>query len=416
MTRWDARSTVRPRDKRLYAGTAVVRGQTGEVTAGVEIRLAWMPWPSVEFVLQGGADLIRTTMAPDDRVQPWFEIDLGPKGEVAGQAFQWWFPRGGVNATTGARVHGRIRPSALGRGSGLARVEFGLANLDGLDTNGILEAGGWHLRLEKVDSGLRGAGYLITHRATLSRSDAGSFAADDAAVVLECLVHCLAFASGGWVGVVAPVGRSVSGRATWQKWDVTRTDDLSLHRSWLPWNEGGAAALATLWSGFWRRWSTPDGEATIRTMMPIFVEAGHMKTPEAGLVLDQLGLELLSWIVVVEELKTVSGDGHDKLTAADRVRLLLAPRGVDLTVPSVLGQLVASCPNRDGWMDGPHAINSVRDSAVHPRSRRSRPVSDAAVREAGALAESYWLRGLLGYFDYQGEYQSRVTEDISHTP
>ena len=38
--------------------------------------------------------------------------------------------------------------------------------------------------------------------------------------------------------------------------------------------------------------------------------------------------------IVVEEEGMLSGDGHDKLTASDKIRLLLTRTQIDLAVPS----------------------------------------------------------------------------------
>lgn len=408
-------SPARPKDRRLHVGDAIVSGRIGRVPARAEIRVTWSPRPYVEFVLTGGGSLVFTTLSADEPDPPDLMIDLGVKGAVTGRGFTWEFPPGGRKATSGALVRGMLDPCSLGSGTLIQQVEFGLVNLEGLHQDATLEEGGWRLVLQHVGTGPLGLweGFWTTHRATLSRLDGTTFTAGAAELVLECLTYCLAFASEGWVGVVTPSGRGAGRRVRWQRWDVTTTDEYTLHSSWLPYNIDSSLALARLWTGFWRRWQTPEGQSAVRTLVPIFVEAAHMKTPEARLVLDQVGLELLSWIVVVEEAGMISGEGHDKLTAADRIRLLLTPSGVDLGVPTALAELASAAPKGSAWTDGAHAVTEIRNGAVHARKRRQMQVSSAALEQAGRLAHNYWLRGLLRYFGYDWKYRSRLMRDVA---
>ncbi len=402
-----------PRGIRLHKGEAVLDGPKGSIRSDVEIRLEWAPDPRVEFSLSGGIELVGATLSGREDLI----IKLGGSVPIAVRPLSWnprWRARQTTNAST--VVWGMVNPCSVGTTTGMRQIEFGLVNLQGVDGGTILEADEWQLDLQSSNTEFRRNGYETTHTGKLVRRDGASFGSEDASDVLASLMHCLAFVSGGWVGVLRPIGRSAAGRIRWQRWEVTSTDDIRLHRRWLPANTAGESALSSFWPGFWRRWRTKDGQAAIQALVPIFIEAAQIATPEAGLVLDQVGLELLSWTVVVEELTMISGDGHEKLTAADRIRLLLTPNGIDLSVPRSLSDLCLAQPRSGNWSDGAHAITDIRNSAVHPRKRRQSQVGNAAIVQAGTLAHSYLLRALLSYLGYSGKYFNRVLREYVSAP
>jgi len=386
-----------PRKTPLHRGSATIVMPRGQTQARVAVDLMWDPDPSVQFRLTGRREVATLTLpAPQDMVYDPIEIHLGRKGTVSGQGRLWEMSDRGIAVT------GQLDPCTIGSLADIHRIDFDIANLQRRVPRATLDAGGWTIALDELEGArlqpwLRPP-FLPTHHATLTRSDKTPFSPEAAQDVIDCLTYCLAFADEAWVGILTPTGYDASSRVTWRRWTTTTTDDIRHHGSWLPTDEPDLA-LSRLWAGFWQRWTSTSGQLAIKTLIPILAELSHLAIPEPKIVLDQVGLEFLSSVVVVEELSMLSSDGHTNLSAPDRLRLLLTPAGIDVSLPITF-------PNRSGarWHDGPQAITEIRNAIVHP-GRKSRP-NPAALPQAETLAHNYWLRSMLLYFHYNYPYIS----------
>jgi hypothetical protein len=128
---------------------------------------------------------------------------------------------------------------------------------------------------------------------------------------------------------------------------------------------------------------------------------------DVGLIISQAALELLSWTYCVKHRKLVSARAFDKgkLAAADKLRMLLSSLGIPTEIPSVLEALRADPKPR--WADIPDAVTMIRNSLVHPDSKR--PSSEGAYTEAWSLA--LWCIELvvLKLCNYNGKYANRIS-------
>lgn len=82
--------------------------------------------------------------------------------------------------------------------------------------------------------------------------------------------------------------------------------------------------------------------------------------------------------------KSLSGTGFRRLSAADKIRLLVSPLGIPLELPHVLARLVNHVPDDT---DGPAAFTLVRNALLHPGDDKR-----GTGRAAHVLFETWRLR------------------------
>ena len=112
-----------------------------------------------------------------------------------------------------------------------------------------------------------------------------------------------------------------------------------------------------------------------------------------------------------------SADDFDKISAAGRIRALLASLQIPLTLPDELDK-IPKVPYGEAY-DGPGFIAWVRNSIVHATSKNRRRVSALSsthLHECGQLAIEYLELALLRLVRYEGHYWSRSAEENRVVP
>lgn len=144
------------------------------------------------------------------------------------------------------------------------------------------------------------------------------------------------------------------------------------------------------------------------------MEAQNASTVEIGIVHAQIGIELLAWVKFVEIDQVVSRDSFNKLTATDRIQLLLSWAGIPIDIPEELEHLTNVVEARrrargvSTWETGPAAIIELRNSIAHPNLRnRDGDVTVLAKYEVQQLAVWSLELLILRFFNYQGKYHNR---------
>jgi hypothetical protein len=102
-------------------------------------------------------------------------------------------------------------------------------------------------------------------------------------------------------------------------------------------------------------------------------------------------------------------DGFNRLTAADRIRLLLAQLDIPLDIPRTLPDL-AHWAGEINQEDAADAIVCVRDNVVHPEAKlRERFRVSAHNPKKDAWSCGLWMLEmvLLSLFRYSGRYRDR---------
>jgi hypothetical protein len=317
----------------------------------------------------------------------------------------------------------------VGVATEFSAVKFHLANFIPYIGSGVANPeGGWRARRFVLESsiwkvtidGLHGrehgdaleaGAHLITHCGLLERTDGKSFGRDEAAKCLQELDDFLSFVAGFWVACSLPSASDGSG-ANWERWSLGRIDRQRRGFSWFSEVAGEGSELSRAYRGYCERVADPIWEEAVHFAIYWYVSARRTTDISPALVMAHTGLELLAWVVLVEDKKALTGDGYEKLWASDRARLLLTLIGVDRSVPASLTELTKGSPRGQKWLDGPHAVSDHRNAVMHPTLKNRTKAREMAQQQSEVVELSLWYLELclLNLFGYQGQYISRVDE------
>lgn len=312
-------------------------------------------------------------------------------------------------------------PLVVGRSDPVSAVRFQVPNTRGWLGGGLtdgrsvwagrtaLEGGPWRVTLDArvdekdaVDELKSRGGYRFTYVGQIERIDAGLMTLDESRGALAGVHHFLALARGFWTPPLLPVGFDTTGREVWRELASAHATPWRATESWFAHQKPDA--LVEAFPGFVQRWLDPDWRQTLELAIVWFVEANAPTWAENSLVLSQAALELLSWVVIVEELKRETRASFKKKRAHQRIRDLLLWAQLPTSVPAELADVQTFAPGKDG----PGSLALLRNAIVHGDRARIFASDLGARIQLRTLALWYLELVLLRLFNFNGDYLSRI--------
>ena len=213
----------------------------------------------------------------------------------------------------------------------------------------------------------------------------------------------LSFVSGGLVGTALPVGVSEKGEIQYVEWGSTLVDPIAEFKSWYPITV--PECIAPLFEQFIAKLEERPWSDLLFTLVRSYTTAIRQEKDFGfGFATAFMAHEALAWTILVTEEDWLSPDGYGKLTAADKLRLLLKWADLPADVPASLGDLRKLASNRN--MDAPEVLGWIRNRIVHPDKKGE--LNRDPVYDAWRLSLWYLELLLLRVLSYGGPYQSRV--------
>ena len=432
-----------------------------------EVALKLSPDPHLEWLFRHGGISVGGLPVP---IAEWPEM-VPPRVILAGFATRAG-PDGPPNPSVAGSVSGgrrrEMRAIEIGdRSRQLDEIRFYLVNFqvwfltEDVQRNGAtdklagmrLRSNGWRVEIERrADfNDVQGRieeqrGYGITHHCRLWRARADgspeNFNFDDAEPVLEAVTLFASFVRGGMVGLALPVGYKKD-MSSFESWHVSAVDPGRYpdpHRPWpLPgWyplyrppgyeSPHAATWLPALFEALAGRFlhSNTDSrrfwQGVFRELVYTYADAERLDK-ERAVVPACTALETLGWSILVVQEKWLTGDrhpdrgrgGYERLTAADRLRLLLRWAGLAPAVPANLSNLQAKATENNGRMDSADLITWARNRVVHPDKHDQLPSGLAS--ESWLVAMYYAELIILKLLGYDGYYRNRLdNEEVERVP
>jgi len=233
-----------------------------------------------------------------------------------------------------------------------------------------LEGGGWIITVDAPDNrdvlsdelGESG-GYAITHFGEMKRSDSEPLTWSRAQDMLRAVTYFFSFARGGWASAHLATGVSNDGRTAFRVVSPGEPSQWTACNTWffIP----DARHLKAIFPRFIELWRDPLWGNHLREAIEWYVECCRYRgTLDGAVVLAQAALELLAWVTFVQQDPFLSKDAFDKLTACDKLKLLLTKIGVPQTIPQ---HVTLGNRGKQTWKDvGPFAFTEIRNAIVHP--------------------------------------------------
>lgn len=408
----------------LASGLTRIDCQGSRFDADVQFRLSWLPKPSVRFDIAEAPEGMHPALAGIS-----FELPDGTQVErnmitrlgvtTASEVY-----RSAISGLTNQLV---IRP----KDAEVNDVRFFLPNFQSIIGKGLqypdgsqraarltLDGGAWTITLDelndckyRIESLRANSGFAVTHIGRLERTDGKAIVVTDARRILQTLHWYISFCSGRWTGPCLPMGFDPSGLKIWETWDYHRTSPYHQPRSWM--DDCHRECFENPFPGFLSLWQDDNWEEVIRLAIHWHVEANAQAgSIEGAIVLTQTAFELLASAVLVENNVWLSTDGYEKLTAADRIRLLFRWVGIPTDIPSSLTSLTLAA-KADNWLDSPTAMTMVRNTITHPTKKNREKFG----KHSHGVRVDVWSLGLwalelclLRLFAYSGKYANRIKQ------
>ncbi|WP_428097953.1 hypothetical protein [Candidatus Rariloculus sp.] len=279
--------------------------------------------------------------------------------------------------------------------------------------------------------------YGITHLCRLWREaedgTADDFSMEDAEPVLEVIRLFVSFVRSAMVGLALPVGYK-NGQSSFESWHVSTADagrKSYPHERWSwpgwypPHHPPGyldphpVSHLPSIFESFAGKFLHEDDSTrqfwqnVLRELVHTYTDAERVDKDRA-IVPACIALETLGWAILVVQEKWLTGDRHpnrgrgayERLSAADRLRLLLRWAGIPADIPPHLPNFSAKAAQDNGRIDSADLIAWTRNRVVHPDKHDQ--LSHALSIEAWAAA--MWCTELISLklLGYEGYYRNRL--------
>jgi hypothetical protein len=417
------------KDIQVFVGSGkLVQGDTS-LNVKIKSAVQFFPSPQLRAVVTGNIDPGCTNFMPNQDANSSTRLVIPSSEETYDVAY------GGTNWTFRGRPKVKYRANLIVRqqdypasNARFTSVVFHLLNFPdfwwktdicrGCLAPIVATFGGWVLTIE--DAGISGdvrrqserdQTYTITHLAEIHRLDGAQFGPADWASVDEFLYYTLGFLAGKGSGPALAQGRNETQQIVWRDQLIPSLGHDRHHSHWFP--RSYPTHIHELIQGAWKRWQAEDEREALQRSIEWYWQCVDRETIiENRLILSQVDLELLSWVIMVEEGGRLSGEGFRKLPASDRIALLANQLGASAAIPPPFESLLAEAASQH-WNSAPQALAEIRNKIIHPEKRgRGIVVSLNWKARLQAAEWGVWLveLGILWLLGYRGRYDSRTAK------
>ncbi|MEZ6058411.1 MAG: hypothetical protein R3C01_17050 [Planctomycetaceae bacterium] len=288
----------------------------------------------------------------------------------------------------------------------------------------VLESDGWRITLqphrdnfELRQKGREAQEVVLSGVGELRKADGSQFKKKEVKPILEALRIFLSFAFAEWSPPLLVVGSNEVAEKSCQFWANYNLLPTIYLRGWLDENHG--QHLADAFPGFMARWSRENWQEPLELAVTWLIEASRLSGgTEGAIAFGQIPLEMLAWLVFVDDRTIVDGKEFERLSAASKLQMLLAHCGIPFEVPADLPALTKLASNTE-HTTGPQLVTKVRNTIVHPDMKNRKILADwenkHSVNNGDVLWETqqlfkwYITVVLLRLINYFGEYSNLLS-------
>lgn len=410
----------------LYSGTASLCWNGRSETGTGEVQLHFLPAPRIK--------IIGNFQQPSTALQSFAFIKNSSSFLLDGQEIEGWATHHKLNLIAPGALEiywsPRFEPLCM-KGDGHTEPTFAVVShlfsfpdfragqhqSDAAPGCGllVLESEHWRTSIQSLPDGNatdqawqrinQEGGCFLTHVTKLERKDGNPFSREDARKQHSLLSNFLSFVKGGKCWPVCEVGLDGAGAKTWESFASPQTSNPPF--SWFDRLQGHQAEK--LFPLFAKRWQQSDAwrdglKHAIYWYMQANTSGGHPGI-DSAIILAQTALERLAHHYTAVDRKMISPEGFKKLKASDKLRMLFSSLDIPTEITGATAD-IQRVAKQYKWMDGPHAITDIRNSLVHPDSKRR---MDGCYVDAWKLSLWYLELSILALCGYDDIYQNRLS-------
>lgn len=258
---------------------------------------------------------------------------------------------------------------------------------------------------EAIDKAKQEGGCFLTHVGKLARIDGANFSGDETNEQYHLAANFLSFVQGSRCWPVCIAGFDENGSMSWQTWASPPANTPA--QSWF--DSHHIVQAETLFPLFSKRWQQSESwqdclRSAIYWYMQSNTKGGHPGI-DSAIILAQAALERLTHHYVVVDRKMLSAEGFKALKVSDKLRMMFS----SLNIPTDITEATPDIQHaavQCRWADAPHALTDIRNSLVHPDSKKR---VNGCYFDAWKLSLWYLELSILALCGYDGTYQNRLT-------
>jgi len=261
---------------------------------------------------------------------------------------------------------------------------------------------------ETFNSLKNNGGTMLTHIGKIQRINNNVFLAEEAQNILKTLELFLSFAKGGECFPVCPEGIDKFNNKVWGYWNAP----YGSWRTLLSWFDiQNPKQISIFYPLFMNKIKTSGWSDVFNAAIYWYVKANDSSRGiDAGIILAQAALELLSYELIVNDKKLLTEiEFKDQRTYHTSCKLkkmfdvLNAPVNIPQETPTLL-----SLASKFNWQGAPHALTEIRNFLVHPVSKYKGVFTGNVIFEAWNLCLWYLEMSILAICGYNGKYGNRL--------
>lgn len=288
-------------------------------------------------------------------------------------------------------------------------------NKIGLTTKEIhLSADNWELHIYPISNNheiiknLKASnGYNFTHLSTLVKKDRRKFSISDLTDFFDYLTLFFSFVRGFWVSPLIPFdeNRRII-------FEAIKKPRISHWENCFSWSDPQyAEGVSILFSKLFKKWCDPFWKKHLNSLIYWYIMSNMQHGGlDGAIVMSQIGLELISWNLLVQDKHIMTSKIYYENYAATNFRELFSYIGLPLNIPGELNKLKIFA-KQNNLKDAPRAITEIRNELVHPKKKYSNVIDTNIKIETWKLILWYLELTILKVLDYDGQYSNRTRKD-----
>lgn len=258
----------------------------------------------------------------------------------------------------------------------------------------------------------------LTHRLTVTRKDGLAFSWKDIEKQLERFLLFLSFANYSQVAAPLAYGRTDT-TLEWFRFEAPGRTFPTNRRSWA--TTLTLQQLDKVRENFMRAIENPFWESIIRRAIAWqgLADLARYESNAQALFTVQMLLEMLSYVVLVEDDSVLSEDGYSKLPAADRITLLCGNSNQSVSLSHIDAQEVRTFCASNSISDIGELIAGLRNKLIHP-TKKNREYLARIPSDVRSIAVVAGLQiaslALLKAIGYRGAYYDTFEYKVVPVP
>jgi hypothetical protein len=258
-------------------------------------------------------------------------------------------------------------------------------------------------------------GYMVLHSGELKKIK-GPISFDESNKILYKLNRFLSFINGGRTSPFFRTGL-VESEVVWKDYSQFAIEPFKELTSW----SGHLLKIdySALWKEFTRLYDDKSSEECFSSSLHWYLEANkNAGYAEGSIIMIQAGLELLYNWIIVEKKNIIIGEDADKISASNKIRLLISQINIESNIPNSLQNLTRFAKDHN-LTDAPGVFAEIRNSIVHSRKNKRDILKKAdkfTRAEARNLGLWYIELLLLNTLGYTGKYLNRCNQKNELVP